>query len=83
MYQALIWPRGVPGDHASCLRPAFHPQDLKRLADSLIDGVRRDFQLAGDFLGGKMLVDEAEAIQLARTQPANPLLNQTVVCRVA
>jgi hypothetical protein len=50
MYQSLIWPR-VLGHYPSRLGAAFDPEDLKRLADALIDGVRRDPELNRNFLG--------------------------------
>jgi hypothetical protein len=72
MYQSLIWPAELRHDTRR-LRAALNAKDLKRLADALIDGVGRDFQLRGDFLGRQMLVDEPEAIELARAQAGNAL----------
>jgi len=67
MYQSLIWP-SVLGDHSSRLRPALDAQRRERLANALVDGVRRNAELGCDFLGIEMLVDEEEAIELARSQ---------------
>ena len=50
MYQALIW-AAVLRDDARGLGSALHAKDLKRLTNSLVDSVRRDPQLGGDFLG--------------------------------
>jgi hypothetical protein len=45
------------------------------LADALIDGVRRNSELARDFLGRKMLVDKTETVQLSGGQPTDSLLD--------
>jgi hypothetical protein len=50
MYQSLIW-SGASRDDARGLRPALDPQDVKRAADPLVDGVRRDIELGRDLLG--------------------------------
>jgi hypothetical protein len=47
MYQSLIWP-AVLRYEARGLGTAFNAEDLKRLADALIDRVRRDLELRGD-----------------------------------
>jgi hypothetical protein len=49
MYQSLIW-SGILSDDPGRLRPALDAEDLKRLADALIDRVRRNAELGGDFL---------------------------------
>jgi hypothetical protein len=67
MYQTLIW-AAVLGDEARRLGASFDAEDVEGDADSLVDGVRRDVQLGGDFLGGQMLVDEPQAIELAGAQ---------------
>jgi hypothetical protein len=67
MYQSLIW-SGILRDNARGLRPAFDPEDVKRAADALVDGMRRNAQLDGDFLGRRMLVDEPQAIELSGAQ---------------
>jgi hypothetical protein len=79
MYQSLIWP-AVLGDDPRRLRAALDSEDLKRLADALVDGVRRDSELGGDFLGTEMLVDETEAIELAAGQASDPLRDRVVRC---
>ncbi|HZB69035.1 MAG TPA: hypothetical protein VE403_01600 [Sphingomicrobium sp.] len=65
MYQTLIW-SAVAGDDAGGLGPALDPQDLERAADALVDGMRGDIELCRDFLGVQMLIDEPQAIELAR-----------------
>jgi hypothetical protein len=49
MYQTLIWARKLSDDPSS-LRTALHAEDLKRLSDALIDGVRGDAELRCDLL---------------------------------
>ena len=66
MYQSLIW-LGVLRDDARRLGSALDTQGLKRAADSLVDGVRRDIELSRNLFRGQVLVDEAEAFELART----------------
>ena len=61
-------------DEARGLGAAFDAQDLQRLADALVDRVRRNLQLGRDFLGRKVLVDEAQAIELALAQLFDALL---------
>jgi hypothetical protein len=70
MYQTLIW-SAVAGDDAGGLGPALDSQDLERASDSLVDGMRGNVELRRDFLGRQMLVDEPQAIELARAQPRN------------
>ena len=70
MYQTLIW-SAVAGDDAGGLGPALDSQDVESAADTLVDGVRGDLELGGDFLGRQMLVDQAQAIELAGAQPRN------------
>jgi hypothetical protein len=50
MYQSLIW-SAVLRDETSGLSTPLDAEDLKRLADALVDGVRRDIELGRDFLG--------------------------------
>jgi hypothetical protein len=64
MYQSLIWPSAA-GNRARRLRAPLDAEDLQRLADPLIDRVRRDAELGGDFLRAEVLVDEKEAVELA------------------
>ena len=73
MYQPLIW-AGIAGDEACRLLAPLDPEDLQGLADALVDGVRRDSKPDRDFLGGMMLVDEPEAVQLTLGQPRDPRL---------
>src|SRR6478736_5020036 len=70
MYQPLIW-LAVAGDDARRLGPPLDTEDGQRLADALVDGMGRDIELGGDFLGRQMLVDQAQAIELARGQSSN------------
>jgi hypothetical protein len=81
MYQSLIWLL-VAGDDPRRLRAPLDSEDCERLADALIDGVRRDVELPGDFLGRQMLVDEQQAIELSGRQPRDTL-SQVIVCRGA
>jgi len=69
MYQSLIW-SGILRDDARGLRPAFDPEDVKRAADSLVDGVRRDAEPAGDFLRRLVLDQEIEHLPLLVGEPA-------------
>jgi hypothetical protein len=75
MYQSLIF-AAVAGDEARRLRPPLDSEDLKRLADALVDGMWRNLQLRGDFLGRQMLVDQAQAIELAGRQPRHALCDR-------
>jgi hypothetical protein len=72
MYQTLIW-SAVLRDKPSRLRPPLDPEDVQRLANPLVDGVRRDIEFARNFLRREMLVDETQAIELTRSKPGNPL----------
>ena len=71
MYQSLIWPL-VAGDDACGLGPPLDAKDRQGLADPLVDGVRRNLELGGNFLGRQELVDEQQAVQLAGSQARNP-----------
>jgi hypothetical protein len=71
MYQSLIW-AGISGDDPGCLRPPIDAENLERLADALVDRVRRDAELGRDFLRAQVLVDEAQAIELAGRQFRKP-----------
>jgi hypothetical protein len=75
MYQSLIWPLALR-DETSGLRAPLDAEDLQRLPDPLIDGMRRNAELGSDFLGAQMLVDEEQAIELPGRQPRNPLLDR-------
>jgi hypothetical protein len=90
MYQPLMWGgvglpflRRVLGDQASGLRPPLHTQDLERAPDALVDGVGRNAQLGGDFLGRQMLIDQAQAIELARGQAGDAGCHfRIMLCRI-
>jgi hypothetical protein len=63
MYQSLIWPAHLR--HQACrLGAAVDPKNLESAPNPLIDRVRGNAELDGDFLGREMLVDEQQAIQL-------------------
>jgi hypothetical protein len=85
MYQTLIWP-AVLRDNACRLIAPLHAKRGERLADALVDGVRRNLQLGGDLFGGEELVDEAQTIELARRQarytPCDDILMRWAVCTV-
>ena len=49
MYQSLIW-LVMLGDDASRMRPPLNAKRLEGAANALIDGMRRDVELRGDFL---------------------------------
>jgi hypothetical protein len=71
MYQTLICPfvgAGMLRDHPRGLRAPLDAENPERLADALIDGVRRNPELDRDFLGAQMLVDEAQAVELTGRQ---------------
>jgi hypothetical protein len=48
MYQSLIW-SAVLADDARRLRAPLDAKDSKGLADSLVDGMRGNLELGGDF----------------------------------
>jgi hypothetical protein len=64
MYQSLIWPT-VHGNETRRLGTALDAKNLQRLADALIDGMRRNIELVRDFLGRQMFVNQAQAIELS------------------
>jgi hypothetical protein len=72
MYQSLIW-RGILRHDPRRLGAALDSENLKRLADALVDGVRRDSELRRNLLGAQMLVDEQQAVELRLRQPRDPL----------
>jgi hypothetical protein len=72
MYQSLIWP-AVLGDDPGRLGPPLDAEDLQRLADALVDRMRRNVELRRDLLRIQMLVDEAETIKLSLRQPRDSL----------
>ena len=67
MYQPLILAgeRAACGDQPGRFGATLDAQRMERLADALIDGVRGNTELPGDFLRRKMKVDEFEALQLS------------------
>jgi len=81
MYQSLIWRallRQVPGDDS---RRLLSPLDSKRvqcLADALIDRVRGDFELGCDLFRGHVLIDQAQAVDLALAQARNAFLHAVI-----
>jgi hypothetical protein len=72
MYQSLIC-SAVLRHQARRLRTTFNAKDLQRLADPLIDRMRRDSKLDRDFFGGKMSIDQTQAIELAGRQLRHPV----------
>jgi hypothetical protein len=73
MYQSLIW-SAVPSDETRRLGAPFNAKDLQRLADALINRMRRDVELGSNFFGREVLVDETQAIELPGSKPAHTLL---------
>jgi len=71
MYQTLIW-SAVLGDEASSLSAALDAERMKRLADALINRVRRDSQLARNLLGIEVLIDQPKAVELPFGQLRDP-----------
>ena len=63
MYQPLIWAL-MAGDDARGLCATLHSKGLKGAPDPLVDGMRRNMKLGGDFLGGKVLIDQQQAVEL-------------------
>jgi hypothetical protein len=70
MYQPLIWLAALRHE-ASGLGAALDAKDLEGLADSLVDRVRGDPELGRDLFRRQMLVDEAQTVELAGSQPGN------------
>ena len=56
MYQSLIW-TSLTGDETRGLAAALDAEDLERAPDALIDRMRRNSELGGDFFGREMVVD--------------------------
>jgi hypothetical protein len=84
MYQSLIWlsgDKGVLGDEPGGLAPPLDAEDSQGLADALVDGVRRNVELGGDFLGAHVAVDEPQAIELAWSEAADALDHQVLRVR--
>jgi hypothetical protein len=74
MYQPLIWPLAL-GNEASGLCAPLYAKDLQGLADTLVDGVRRNPELGSNLFGVEVLVDEQQAVELAGGQPRHALRN--------
>ena len=53
------------GDEPGGLAPPLDAEDSQCLADALVDGVRRNMEFGGDFLGAQVPIDEPQAIELA------------------
>jgi hypothetical protein len=70
MYQSLIFVV-ILLDDARRLRPALDREDVERLADALVDGVRRNPELGGDLFGIEVLGDEPQAIELTACQASD------------
>jgi hypothetical protein len=70
MYQPLIWLAALRHE-ASGLGPALDAEDLEGLADAQIDSVRGNLEFRRDLFRRQMLVDEAQTVELARSQPGN------------
>jgi hypothetical protein len=81
MYQSLIW-SAVLGDDARGMGAALDAEDVQRLTDALVNGVRGDSELGSDFLGIEVLVDKAQAIELACGQAGHFLRDEVVLRRV-
>jgi hypothetical protein len=71
MYQSLIWAMHL-GDQPGGLRAPVDTKNVQGAANPLVHGVRRNAKLDRDFLGGEMLVDEQQGIELASTKPGYP-----------
>jgi hypothetical protein len=67
MYQPLIW-GAVGRDEARGVLALADFQDLKRLADALVDSMRRNPKLDRDLFRGQMLVDKQQTVELAGTK---------------
>jgi hypothetical protein len=72
MYQSLIW-LGILGDVPGRLRAALNAEDRKRLANALVDSVRRNSQFGRDLLRIEVLVDQQKAIQMVLVQARDAL----------
>jgi len=77
MYQPLIW-AAVLGDDPCGLGTTLDTKDSERLANSLVDRVRRDSELGRDFLGAQMLIDEAKAVELTGREASDTLGHRIV-----
>ena len=71
------------GDDPRRLRTTLDAKDCKRLADALVDGMRRNVKFGSDLLGAQMPVDEPKAIELAGTQAGDARGHQAACVRAA
>jgi hypothetical protein len=67
----LIW-TAVLCDEAGRLRAPLDAKRMQRLANALVDRMRGDSELRRNLFGRKMLVDEAQAIELTLGQLRDP-----------
>jgi len=79
MYQTLIWSAELR-DETSGLRTPLHAERVERLTDALVDSMGGDPKLVRDLLGRQMLVDQAQAIELAVGESRDPR-SYRVLCR--
>ena len=79
MYQSLIF-AAVLRDEARRLGAAFDAEDLQRLADALVDGVRRNPEPERDLLRAHVLVDEPQAVQLSLAEPGDAVCGKIAGC---
>src|SRR5205085_235632 len=77
MYQSLIW-GAVLRHQARGLGAAFDAENLQSLADTLVDGVRRNIELGRDFLRRQMLVNQPQTVELPGRQPRHPPSHQVL-----
>src|SRR3954447_1042449 len=80
MYQSLIW-TAVLRDDARGLGAPLHTKRRERLANSLVDGMRRNSELRRDLFRREELVDKTQAIELAGRQPRDPHSHQVRLSR--
>jgi hypothetical protein len=82
MYQPLIWlgEATLGGNQARGLRSTLHAKDLQGLANALIDGVRRNAEMAGNLLRREMLVHKLQAFPLSGGKTCDAL--GSVICRL-
>jgi hypothetical protein len=77
MYQSLIWAAVLPDDARRLVAP-LDAEDVKRLADPLVYGVRRDVEGGGNFLGRQVFVDEPQAVELPGAQACDALSHDII-----
>ena len=70
MYQSLIW-RMEPCHQPRGLRPPLDAEDVKRPPNSLVDRMRRNAELDGDFFRREMLIDQQQGIELPLAEPGD------------